>query len=134
MFGSYLYSFIIAQVFGLFMVIMAVVMIGKAEYYRSLIANLASNGVVIHTCASLWLLMGLFLILIHNNWIYHPRILVTILAWLITIKSVLWLAAPELMVKWSKSLYSGAGYYVVMFVMAIFGVALMSKGFYFVLS
>lgn len=131
MFTSLFHSFLIAQVFGLYLVMISIVMIGRASYYRERIAKISIDNVSILSIASIWLLIGILLILVHNVWIFEPRLLVTILGWVIVIKSTLWLAAPSSTMKLAKAVCRGPWYYVVGAITAIFGVLLMSKGFYF---
>jgi hypothetical protein len=132
MLSANFYSFVIAQVFGMYLVVMAIILASRGTYYRSVLADLDARRLPILSNASVWLLIGLFILLIHNFWIWQPHVLlVTILGWLIVIKSVMWLAAPESMAKMTRRCYSGAGYYIKVAIMAIYGVALLSKGFYF---
>jgi len=132
-FGAFFHSFLIAQVFGLYLVILAVIMLGQAKYYRALIATMEEKSISMFSSTLVWLLIGLFLILIHNLWVLEPRVLVTLLGWIIVVKSVFWLAAPKSMMRFSKKVCAGSGYYISAIITGIFGVLLMTKGFHPVL-
>lgn len=130
MFGYLFHSFILAQILGLYMVIMSIIMLSRASLYRGLIAQvqLGSSGLIIASSFSLFI--GIGLVTIHNLWVWEPRLMVTLVAWFILVKSVLWLSFPECMLRCTKRLYAGPGYYVVSIIVAIIGIFLLTKGFY----
>ncbi|KTC65679.1 Integral membrane protein (PIN domain superfamily) (plasmid) [Legionella adelaidensis] len=125
-----IHTFLIGQIVGLYMVIMAIIMIARARYYRELIQDIRADSIEIFFSASVWLFIGIMLVVLHNIWVMGPPVIVTVIAWLILIKSVFWLAIPEMMLRWTRNLYSGSGFYVVAVIAAIFGVILMSSGFH----
>lgn len=130
MFSEVFHSFLFAQVLGLYLIIMAIIMLSRVQFYRQFVMNLkASSGAVI-VAASFALLFGLFMVDIHNIWVLEPRLIITLLGWFIVIKSILWLSIPEKMSSFSKRLFAGAGYYVVVVIVAIIGIFLATKGFY----
>ena len=131
MFG-YLHTIIFSQLFGLFLVIMAVIMLSRVTYYRAMITRLTPPSGTVVFSAIYGLMLGLFLVIVHNLWPWqHPDvILVTVLSWLILIKSILWLALPEYMIRTTQKIYSGAGYYVMVAIAAVLGIFLMIQGFH----
>lgn len=130
MLGSYFHSYILAQVLGLYCVVMAVVMVARTEHYRNLVQTIDSHHFSLMLGSSIALLFGLFLIDIHTILVFKPVVLVTLVAWFITIKAVCWLAMPEKMIELSKQIYSGSGYYVMVAILGIVGIVLMTCGFY----
>lgn len=130
MIGSLFHSFMVAQVLGLYMLITAIILLSRANYYKELIQQLEYNNVAIWISASISLMLGIFLVIIHNIWVLEPRLLVTIICWIILIKSVLWLAIPEKMLELTKRCYSGSGYYITLVIMVIIGILILTKGFY----
>ncbi|WP_133127413.1 hypothetical protein [Legionella nagasakiensis] len=131
MFGALFHSYLLAQIFGLYMIITAIILLSKVSFYREMIQNLQANNVSIVCSASFGLMLGLFLILVHNIWVWEPRVVITIISWFILIKSVLWLAMPESLLHWSKKVYAGPGYYVAVVILFVVGFFLLTKGFYF---
>lgn len=123
-------SFIVGQVLGLYMLIMAIVMLSRANYYKDLIQRITLDDLSLWIGSSFSLLLGIFLVVIHNVWVLEPRVLVTIIAWLILIKAILWLALPEKMLEYSQKVYDGAGYYIIAVLMAIVGILILTRGFY----
>jgi hypothetical protein len=130
MVGSALHSFIFAQVFGLYFVIMAIILLSRADYYKAMIKKLKAPTAGGMLAASLWLFVSLFLVVMHNIWVVGPRTYITLICWLFFIRSVLWLAAPERMLHLLKKIWSGKGHYVVCVVMMLIGIYLMLRGFY----
>ena len=130
MLGSLLYSFFLSQIFGLFLVITSILMLSRVEFYRKLVHDMKPDNSIIIVGGTIGLLLGLCLVDIHNIWVLKPRIVVTILCWIILIKSLLWLSAPEKMLSMTKKLYAGIGYYILVLFTTLFGVVLMARGFY----
>ncbi|MDX2346480.1 MAG: hypothetical protein QNK11_06400 [Legionella sp.] len=130
MIGSYFQSFLFAQVFGLYFVIMSIILISRADYYKVMIGKLKTPGPGLMMTASLSLFVSLFLVVVHNIWVFGPRVYVTIICWLFLIKSVCWLAAPERMLAMAKKLWAGRGHYVISVIVFIIGIYMMVRGFY----
>lgn len=125
-----LHSIILGQIIGLYLVITSIIMIARAKYYRTLLTNLKVGSSTMVGMASFGLMLGLFLVVIHNVWVMKPELLVTIVAWIILIKSIFWLALPETMVKYSRNMYSGWGYYFGAIVAGLIGIILLAFGYY----
>lgn len=130
MLNDSLHSIIIAQVMGFYLLIVAIIMLARAPYYRAMMTNLKSCNHAIMVGAAFSLIIGIFLVIVHNIWIWESEVMITVIGWLILIKSILWLALPERMMTFSNKLYSGAGYYVAAAITGILGILLLSHGFY----
>ena len=130
MFDSPLYSFLLAQIFGLYLVIQAVILLSRASYYRALMASIKDPGFAIFAVSSIRLILGIVLVLIHNRWVIGPVVYVTMMCWLVLIKSVLWLASPERMLALSKKICAGNMYYPTILCMAVAGALFMVRGFF----
>jgi len=130
MFFEDFHSFIIGQILGMYLVITSIIMLARTRYYKEMINNIRPNSGSVVFASSFGLLLGLFLITIHNHWVWEPDIIVTVIAWFIVIKSVLWLAFPEAMLKFVKNTYRGAGYFVVIIIAFILGLLLLTRGYY----
>ena len=130
MIGSPLHTFIFAQVFGLYFVTISIILLSRAEYYKKLVGKLKSPPSGIAMTASLSLFVSLFLVVMHNIWVFGPRVYVTLICWLFLIKSVMWLGAPESMFNMLKKMWAGKGHYLVCVIMLIVGIYMMVRGFY----
>lgn len=127
---EHLHTILLAQGMGLFFVMVAIIMLVRANFYQEQLTHLKVGSSTITLAATIGLMISIALILIHNIWIWESEVLITIIAWLLLIKSLFWLSFPSCMVNCSQKLYSGWKYYAVAIVVAIVGVILMAHGFY----
>lgn len=125
-----LHTIFFAQGIGLYLVIVAIIMLSRATYYQEMLTHLKVGSPTIVLAATLGLIIGILLVLVHNIWIWESDVLITLIAWFLVIKSVLWLAFPECMVNYTQKVYSGWGYYLVAIIAAIIGIILLAHGFY----
>jgi hypothetical protein len=109
---------------------MTLVMIARASYYRSLMMKMKADNALIPVAASISLVFGLILLVMHNFWSWHLDILVTLVTWVIVIKSILWLSLPERMLAMSKVIYSTSLFYWVAFLVGIVGVLLLTHTYF----
>lgn len=123
------HSSLLSQVFGLYLLIMAIIMLSRQSFYRELIMNINPKGPGAFISAAWGLLLGLLMVLMHNVWVMEPRVLVTLLGWVILFKSVMWLSMPDCMASMAKKVYAGNGFYVAVIVMAVLGMMLLSNSF-----
>ncbi len=130
MFSEDFHTIIFAQMFGLYLFIMAIIMLSKAQYYRTMISNVQAAGGNIVIAGAIGLMLGLFLVTVHNNWVWDSDVIITLFGWLILIKSILWLGFPECMLRCTKKVYDGPAYYIILVIVAILGIILMMKGFH----
>lgn len=131
MFGELFHSYVLSQVFGLYLLFMAVILLSRTTYYRMLVKDMPVQSPGLLTSASYGLMLGLLLVVIHNTWVWEPRVLVTLIAWFIVIKSLLWLAFPEKMLACTQKAVASHFYYVIIALMFIMGILMLTKGFYF---
>ncbi len=134
MLGSHLHSFLLSQVFGLYFVIMSIIFMSRADYYKALISNIKKTGPGMVMTSSLCLFIGLFLVAMHNIWDLKPHTIITVICWFFVIKSVLWLAAPEHMLNLVKKIWKGRGHTVMCMIILFIGIYLMTRGFYLFLE
>ncbi|KTC68070.1 Integral membrane protein (PIN domain superfamily) [Legionella birminghamensis] len=123
------HTLLIEQVLGLYLLIVALILIARGPYYQELMKRVGTNSGWILVGASFSLVFGLIMVVIHNIWEWDYELLVTVIAWLIVVKSILWLAFPESMLGIAQRVYSGGSYYVIMALVGILGVFLISHGF-----
>ncbi|MBL7478436.1 hypothetical protein [Legionella bononiensis] len=125
-----LHTLFFAQGIGLYLIIIAIIMLTRAAYYQEMLTHLKVGSATIVVAATIGLIIGILMVLVHNIWIWESDVLITLIAWLLVIKSVMWLAFPECMVKYTEKVYSGWGYYLVAIIAAIIGIVLLAHGFF----
>lgn len=128
--GAHLISFILSQFFGVYLLIVAVIMFTRVRQYRQLVQTMNPNSGTILLGGLLGLMVGLFLVGIHNIWVFEPIVFITLSCWFILVFFTMWLASPERMVGWTRKLCSGSGYYILASSMLIIGLIYLSRGLY----
>lgn len=123
------HALIFPQILGLYLLIMAIIMLLRVDFYRTFLMDLEAHSGTIVIGSSFGLILGLMIVVMHNLWVLQPQILVTLIGWLIVIKSILWLTIPERMLVLTRRVYQGNGYYLVVLVAAAIGIILITRGF-----
>jgi hypothetical protein len=88
-------SLFLAKVMGLFLLIVSVILLVNFHKFPKLVKDFAKNSLLIFISGFPALLLGLLIVLNHNIWVNDPRVIITILGWLILVKGVLRLSMPE---------------------------------------
>jgi len=125
-----LHTFFLAQIMGLYMVVMPIILLQRRELYRKIISGIDKPNLALMLGSTFGLVLGLVLVDVHNIWVYEPQVVVTIVSWLILIKSVLWLAMPEKMIALCKKTTKSEWFYVQIGVTTLLGIFLLAKGFF----
>lgn len=123
-------SFILSQFFGLYILVVALLMFIRAHQYRQLAQKMKPDNGMILLGGLIGLMLGLFLVGIHNYWVLEPKVFITLMCWIVLVLSVLWLASPERMVVLTKKISSGSGYHVISSLMVIAGLWFLGRGIY----
>jgi hypothetical protein len=123
-----IFTFGLSQLFGLFLFVFAIVLFSRKDYYCDLFLNMKDDNPVIVLAATLGLFLGIILIGLHGSLVFHYKLVITILCWLIFIKSLFWLMLPEKMLLLTKQIFRGRGFYVLVTMLFIFGFVLIFRG------
>ena len=130
MFDSHIESLFLVELFGLYLVILSLVFLSRADHYRAIILNTAEDSYFHLISRSISLFIGITLVLAHNIWVMQPRVFVTIGCWLFLLKAILWLAAPEKMLYFLRKLCAGRGFYYLAVAFGLIGVVFITRGFH----
>lgn len=130
MLGTPLLSFVMSQFFGLYMLIIAIIMFSRAPYYRQLVQKMDPQSGTVVLAGMIGLAVGMLCVGLHNVWTLKPSTMVTIISWFILIFSILWLAIPERMVVMMRGLFLSSKFYVLILVMALSGLYFLARGVY----
>lgn len=125
-----LHSLLLEQIFGFYLLITAIIMVARASYFRQLINNLQGNNPLIMFMAFFSLLLGIAMVVVHNLWFWNIEIIITLIAWSIVIKAILWLSIPERMLDLLRCVYNGPYYYFTAAFTAVIAILLLAHGFY----
>ena len=130
MLSTTMISFVLSQFLGLYLCIVAAIMFRRVNDYRKMISSMDPHSGTLVLGGLIGLLLGMFFVGIHNVWVLHPIVFVTIFCWLFLVLSVMYLSFPVRMVLMTRKLFLGSGYYVLISVMIIFGLLFLSRGVY----
>ena len=106
MLNQHYYSFLLSQILGSFIFIVAIIIMGRMFYYRKILLQLQPQDPIIPVVASLTLFLGIVLVVTHNVREFNRATGVTVLCWIILIKGLLWLALTEQMLAMMKKVSS----------------------------
>lgn len=129
-----IHTIFLAQAIGLYLLIIAIIMLTRASYYQEILTHLKVGSTTVVVTATLGLILGIIIVLSHNIWIRESEVLITLIGWFLLIKSIFWLSFPEFMVRITHQLYGGRGYYVAALIAGVLGVTLCAHGFYLFMS
>src|SRR3990167_4246317 len=123
-------SFVFAQIIGLYLAVLAMVLLSRANYYRALLEHAKSPGFATLIASSLCVLFGIFLVLLHNVWPTEVRIMTSMFSWVFFLSATMWLATPEQTLMLMKKICVGKGYYGMVAFLFFLAFFLIMKGFY----
>jgi hypothetical protein len=85
----------LAEFFGLYLALMGVVMIAKKRTMMDLMAAFIDQRSLIFVLASLRVLIGLAIVLVHNRWSGTLPTVVTLLGWITLFRGIALLLLPH---------------------------------------
>ena len=94
-------SIFLAQVFGLYFVIVGSAMFLHPYMTKKMIIMGSSDRSIIFVTGMISLLVGIPLVLLHNIWDGSWRVVVTIVVWLVLIKGIVRVFAPDTVFSWA---------------------------------
>ncbi len=127
-------SLFLAQVMGLFLLIIAVSMLFKKQRMELLLNELIASPAGIFIIAVITLIIGILLVISHNIWVADWRMVITILSWLTLIAGIIRLFLPEFIVKAAHVVRLNSVYYTACFIWLVLGTYLSYIGFFTIVS
>lgn len=123
-------SIFLAQVFGLYFVIIGLALLARPKAMVYLMESLGTRESVYLT-GIIALMIGVPLVLIHNVWDGTWRVFITVFAWLTLIKGVARVFLPEVVADWIQGLARNPGFVrLLILFMLVIGLYLLYVGFY----
>lgn len=89
----------LAQVFGPYMGIIGLWMLLYGDNVVKIMAAKKASPIALYASAVFNLLLGLFIVVTYNVWVWNVFFLVTLLGWVLFIRGVVGLFMPQLIVK-----------------------------------
>ena len=129
-------SLFLAKVFGLYLIVTGLIAPFRRKDIMALVEQLFENRPLIFILSFLGFVIGLLLVVSHNVWLAGWPVVVTILAWLVLLKALVYLFLPfetmERLIRrfrLIRRLNSEAWYTIGGAISVLLGVFLAGKGF-----
>ena len=105
-------SIFLAQLMGVYLLVEGIFLLTRQAFVRSVISDLMKSPGLRLLSGLMALIIGLVLVLNHNIWAWSYEGIITILSWLIVLKSVIYLLFSEKIVLRCMQMFNKTGWYV----------------------
>jgi hypothetical protein len=123
-------SIFLAKIFGVYLIMEALVIFGKQRLLIELINKFAKSEGMMLGVGSLEFLLGLILVLSHNVWDGSWRVIITVVSWLVLLEGASYLLLPgSLMASLIKYFNKKSFYLAGGVITLVFGLYLAKLGF-----
>jgi len=123
-------SLFLAQLLGVYMLIVGVVILFRRETLMKAVSKMVSNISVVYIIALLELAAGLALVIGHNVWVMSWPVIITIVGWLMVVESTLYLVMPRRLLSKLLQRFNKENFYVLCgLILLIAGAYLTAVGF-----
>lgn len=85
----------LARVIGIYQIIISIVILVDLPRFSEIILSLINNTPVMFVTGCFTLLIGTLMVVSHNVWQWHWRLIITIVAWLTFLKGISILLFPQ---------------------------------------
>ncbi len=99
-------SFFLAKFFGFYLIIAALPILFCFASFKERYNNFLENKGLMMITAIMVMMLGLFLVLIHNVWVAGWPVVITVICWLTLLEGLAMLYCPKLSAGYFKSLTS----------------------------
>ncbi len=99
----------LAQVFGLVLLVKGLFVLLRPKAARNLVNEIEKSKLAVYTAGMFAVVLGIFLVLLHNAWSSAPEVIVSLLVWLILLKGILAVFAPKSLIGFGKSFLKSDG-------------------------
>lgn len=115
-------SIFLARVYGLYLMIMAVLLLVKSDYCMQIIRDLFQKQTLVFAVGWNTLILGILVVIGHNIWEFSWKTTITVLGYLTLLKGVALLYLPELMKRYNFSSSTGKHRFIygILFLLGVF--------------
>ena len=124
-------TILLSKVFGLYFTIMGVLLLFRRSYFRHVVTMMAEQPALRFITGVLMLLGGLFFVVSHQDWSDINTRIISVLGWLVVIKSLFYLNSSNSAMKHWTSWHKIGGAYgaIVALVYIVLGAYLVNFSF-----
>lgn len=125
------YSMLLARIIGPVYLVLILSYILNPGRYDKMVHDMVKSPMVLYSAAVLGLIGGMILVTTHNVWVYEWTVLVTVIGWVMVVKSVFLLFLGEIMMDITKWVMKKKALLMVgMLIGLVFGVYLTYMGYF----
>lgn len=88
-------SIFLAQVLGVYLVVLSLSLLINVQNFTSVISGIFHNAALQFIIGLNLLIVGTLMVVSHNMWSMSWTVVITILAWIVFVKGVLYMAFPK---------------------------------------
>lgn len=92
-------SYFFARFLGMMLVVVCLGLLANQRFYNRVFQDFLKTPGLIFVIGVIDLVVGLFVILLHNLWVWDWRVVITIIGWVILLRGVARIILPELVLK-----------------------------------
>ena len=121
----------LAQILGLYMVIVALGIMCNLRNYERVMEDFLKNTALIYLGGIIALMFGLLILLFHNVWVAGWEVIITIYGWLALIKGIWLITLPNSVAKVTQLYQKNTSLLVAhLIVVLALGIFLITKGYF----
>jgi hypothetical protein len=96
----------LGTIVGCFLIFWGILLLLKFKEFSTILEELINSKPLFYTVCSLYTLAGIIIVVLHNIWLISPRLLLTLLGWVMLIEGATYCLLPHQWVKkWAKNFY-----------------------------
>src|SRR5476651_504813 len=87
----------LSKVLGLYFILVSSAMLIDMPRFITSVTGLINNAPLLFVCGFFTLILGLLMVVSHNIWQLHWRVIITVLGWVVLLKGMCLLFCPQMM-------------------------------------
>ena len=122
-------SSFLAQVIGIYLLLISFAMLFQQERFKKTIAELLSSAPLLALTGSLGVILGLLIVVSHNMWVSSWQVVVTLFGWVLLLQGCMRIFFPHRFVHMVKQIDVKLGYTLFSWIWLLVGLYLIWMGF-----
>lgn len=122
-------SYMLAQLLGIFFTVMGIGFIFNQGHIKKVLMAVTENHAIQFVATIVPLLFGAYIVIVHNDWVAHWTVLVTIVGWLIFLAGVFRAIFPVFWVARVKAMQNAVPIALIGAILLVLGLVLLYFGF-----
>lgn len=99
-------SIALAKIFGIYFVVIGCSLMINYRFFKGVLKDLVQSNIAMLIIATITLIFGTILIVMHNVWVYDWRVSITLLCWLTFVAGVIRSLFPTFIQRMARKLFT----------------------------